>query len=578
MNTLAIVGVVTTLLVAAPTAAEGDRSGAAHDRTRTGSMRVLTDEDLHADKRPRVGDTVMLSDFARCYPRSAISTKSIKGKWWLRPYRAASGQTGHMLCVEERDRDSPQSAIALPLTYKVDLEGVYDIWVGTYRAIHYGGVDIKLTRDKAYGPIQPAFEDGVDGWPPAPEKLSRIIECFYTTADLTGQNFHLRQPRGTYNGVWWGFAQSHIAYIKLIRRDSADVAREVAEKTTQERKGVMIDRDGGSYFYEWGTNTIDCIIQQFEEFRYGNIESINWCVGAGTDIDVPHPLGTPRSSGHGGRLGDQRRYQVLKNFRDNGIDHLHVVVDRCREIGLKIFFSHRIGKRKNYGDTEERDLYRDFLLYLAENYDIDGLTIDFTRHPPFFTQPISQQQQFECINDYLRQLRSGLDRVGQAKGRHLDLNASFETGVFYRGFRTAESNGLDVQTWIDEGIVDCIMPEGRQVEKYIDMCRDKGVKCYPRRGAGMTFDGAAVNRNQTGDPTPADNYQDRPAEADYTSHEIAAGVLKWYDAGADGVFLFNYQYGHTPLRHLPYPQLMRKEVESGETFGRRVGEKIEWLK
>ena len=93
----------------------------------------------------------------------------------------------------------------------------------------------------------------------------------------------------------------------------------------------------------------------------------------------------------------------------------------------------------------------------------------------------------------------------------------------------------------------------------------------------MTFDGDAVNRHQTGDPTPADNYQDRPAEADYTSLEIAEGVLKWYDAGADGVFLFNYQYGQTPLRHLPYPDLIRKEVESGQPFGRRVGEKVEWL-
>ena len=538
---------------------------------------VLTDTDLERGEQPRVGDTVILSDFEKCSPSSAISTTSVKGQWWLRPYKTTSGKLGKMLCVEERDRDNPQSCVAPPVTYSVQLDGVYDIWVGTYRTIHYGGVDIKLTRDKTFAPIQPALEDGVDAWPPEDNKVGRVIECFYKTADLARQNIHLRQPHGTYNGVWWGFAQSHVAYFKLVRRDPADVSQQVAERAKLERKGVMMDRDGGSHFFEWGTDSVDCVIQQLENFGYGNVESLNWCVGAGTDIDVPHPLGTPRSQRAGGRLGDKRRYEVLKGFRDRGIDHLQVVVDRCREIRIKIYFSHRIGKRKNYADTEQRNLYCDFLFYLAEHYDIDGLSIDFTRHPPYFTEDLTQQEKFECINDYLRQLRAGLNQIAAHKSRHLDLNASFETGVFYRGFRTAEINGLDIQTWVNEALVDCIMPEGQEVEKYIKMCQGKKTKCYPRRGVGMTFEGNAVNIKQTGDPTPADNYNDRPAEAEYTPLQVARGVLKYYDAGADGIFLFNYPDAQTPLRNLPYPEILRHEVQSGQLFGRHEGEPIEWL-
>ncbi len=541
------------------------------------SAAVLTDKDLSSGKKPMIGDTVILSDFENCYPRFAISTENVKGKWWLRRYKTASGGTAKMLCIEQRDRDNPQSTMALPLTYNVDLEGVYDIWVGTNRIIHYGGVDVKLSRDKTYTSMEPFFEDGVGAWPPKEDKLDRLVECFYKTADMGGQNIHIRQPHGAFNAHWWGFARSHIAYIKLIRRDPADVARKAAEKAKLQRKGVMFDIDGGSYFYIWGTNQIDCIIQQLEKLRYGNVESLNWCIGAGTDIDVPHPLGTPRSTGSGGRFGDKRRYEILKGFRDNSIDHLQIVVDRCREIGIKIYFSNRIGKRKNLADPKLRNLYSEFLLYLAENYDIDGLSVEFTRHPPYFTEELSQQEKFDHINAYLRQLRAGLDMIGKKKGRHLDLNASFEAGVFYRSFRTAEIIGLDIKTWVDENIVDCIMPEGREVDKYIKMCKGKKVKCYPRRGKGMTFEGGAVNLEQTGDPGAEHNLDDQPAEANYNSMQIAEGFLKYYDAGADGVFIFNMMSPQTPLRNLPYPEIIRKELASGKPFGLHVGEKIEWL-
>ena len=59
----------------------------------------LTDKDLAAGKKPKVGDTVILSDFTKCFPRSALSSKSEKGKWWLRPYKTETTE-GVMLCVE----------------------------------------------------------------------------------------------------------------------------------------------------------------------------------------------------------------------------------------------------------------------------------------------------------------------------------------------------------------------------------------------------------------------------------------------------------------------------------------------
>ncbi|MBP8954719.1 MAG: hypothetical protein KBI47_20185, partial [Armatimonadetes bacterium] len=64
---------------------------------------TLTDADILAGKTPQVGDVVILSDFSRCEPATAIGAQSEKGKWWLRPYKTAT-TSGMMLGIEERDR------------------------------------------------------------------------------------------------------------------------------------------------------------------------------------------------------------------------------------------------------------------------------------------------------------------------------------------------------------------------------------------------------------------------------------------------------------------------------------------
>jgi len=550
----------------------------------------LTGGDLRAGKTPAVGDVVILNDFAACAPESAMTTTSQKGTWWLRPYKTAGGQ-GVMLCVEERDRENPESCMAPPLTYPVDLEGVYDVWVGTYRPrLRGGGIDIKLTRDKVFSTIDPC-EDGVTQWPPAEDQVGRLVEVFYKTADLTGQDLHLRQPYGTYDSLWWGLCNAHVAYLKLVRRSAEEVAREAAARQDIKRKGVVIDRDGFSWVWQYGIEDLECILQQAEPFQYGNVEALNWCIGGSLSTNFPHPMTTGRIRG-GGRLGDKRAERVYRFFEDNGLDVLEALVDRCHELGIKIYASHRanvhyrqsnvwdehpdwhLDSRRglDYANPAARGFYRNFLLYIAKNYDIDGLTIDFSRHRQHFNP--GQEDAFEHMNTYLRELRAGLDRIGAGRGRRLILNASFVCGTWYEGKMPAEQ-GLDVATWVDEGIVDCIMPEGRDVMKYIEMCKGKRVTCYARKTCSLDFDGSALQKN-VHDPTPAEDQQDQPLLMQRTPLEVTEGVLKWYDAGADGVFLFNYQ-SLTTLRHLPYPSLLRQEVASGQPFGRRLGEKVEWL-
>ena len=169
-----------------------------------------------------------------------------------------------------------------------------------------------------------------------------------------------------------------------------------------------------------------------------------------------------------------------------------------------------------------------------------------------------------------------MDRIGTARKKRLVLNASFVTGTWYEG-RTAEQQALDVQTWVNEHLVDCIMPEGKQVAKYIEMCKGKKTRCYGRYSTFQDFAGNGLQAN-IHDPTPEEDRQDAPPLAQLGPMDVMKGTLDWYEAGAAGILLFNQSDAWTTLRHLPYPDLLRRELASGQPFGKHEGEPVEWVK
>ena len=72
--------------------------------------------------------------------------------------------------------------------------------------------------------------------------------------------------------------------------------------------------------------------------------------------------------------------------------------------------------KQRYGITGE------YLLYIVDNYEIDGLTIDFSRCRNYFKPG---EEKPEYMTSFLKELRAGLDRIGMARKKRLVLNAEY---------------------------------------------------------------------------------------------------------------------------------------------------------
>jgi len=148
------------------------------------------------------------------------------------------------------------------------------------------------------------------------------------------------------------------------------------------------------------------------------------------------------------------------------------------------------------------------------------------------------------MTQFLRELRHELDQVGDQLGKRLELSAtSFpaeDENLFY---------GLDLETWIEEGLVDTLVPMGVshssgevELDYYIRLTQGTNCKFYPFLRAGLDRSG---NRRPH---TPA-NYRD--------------SALKAYQAGADGLtiwdeFAVHYRSPYYGLRRLGHVDELKR--------------------
>ncbi len=166
----------------------------------------------------------------------------------------------------------------------------------------------------------------------------------------------------------------------------------------------------------------------------------------------------------------------------------------------------------DWAKEEVRQHFLDFILSYCREYDYDGVELDYGRHPMFFKFG-AEDENMDEMTEFVRQVREGLDEIGQERGRAYLLAVRVPDSP-----TIVRKIGLDVEGWLAEGLLDLLvvgggnMPYAPRLKEFIDMAHQYGLPAYP-----------------------VINHFDEPIQR----RSIASN---FWALGGDGVYIFNY-YG-----------------------------------
>jgi hypothetical protein len=112
----------------------------------------------------------------------------------------------------------------------------------------------------------------------------------------------------------------------------------------------------------------------------------------------------------------------------------------------------------NYAVKEVRDYRLSIIREVVEQYDFDGVHLDFLRHTPFLP-PGRQWENREHLTGFMRDVRTMLQARAAARGRPFLLAARVPDSV-----KGCHTDGLDIETWATGGLVDVLVIGTRTID------------------------------------------------------------------------------------------------------------------
>lgn len=359
---------------------------------------------------------------------------------------------------------------------------------------------------------------------------------------------------------------------------------------------LAVNDDGFSAFHSGRYQSADDLRRAMLAFKDTQVAIMEWCVIAGSRANYPSKVTELIGSGmtEFPRRGDELAHTTLKRMADAGEHTLKIVADACHEAGLACYASLRMngdyaesleggsfaryanssfwwrhpqlritnaagksGQRFSFAFPQVREFKLSILREVVQQ-DIDGINLDFQRHPVFFgfekpmtdafkarygieADGISQDDprwvplRYAIMSGFVRDVRRLLDEAGRAKGRHLGLSVRVD-------WKKYPTWGCDITTWLKEGLLDYLVIGQHGLGGY-DFDITPFVKMAAGSGCAVLFGEEAILSGH-----------DRTAEEDRL---IAAGKMKpaprslltreHYEkraaslraAGAQGIHLFN---------------------------------------
>ncbi len=234
---------------------------------------------------------------------------------------------------------------------------------------------------------------------------------------------------------------------------------------------------------------------------------------------------------------------------DAGIDPVQIFAEETKKRDKEVFFSYRLNGTDmasivplskpllkeahpewliptweafqnpgywNFTVPQVRDYKVSILREVAENYDYDGIEIDFSR-VPVTLPPGHQWENRECLTEFMRAVRAMTLEIEKKRDHPFLLAARIPENL-----EGCHFDGMDVETWASEGLLDIFVLGNRSFDVDISAFRritaGTGIKLYPCMD----------------DHHASDGYLHPPIS-------VFRGVFaNWRHQGADGIQTFNF--------------------------------------
>ena len=330
----------------------------------------------------------------------------------------------------------------------------------------------------------------------------------------------------------------------MMARSSPPVvltAEHIAAVNRPRRIVVNHPADGVQYAVKNGICIQDLIKYElaFATDPNSQIDAEWWCL----DETFPmksRPMTTKASavasSRHlGGQVGTFRRWA------DAGTNLARVYQQATKECGLECFYSYRISTEPanenpplarsqpnwlmesewgtalwNFAEPGVREWKQDVLRELAEDYDFDGLELDFSRNAMLFP-PGHQWTNRGLVNDFMREIRSTTLAIEQRRGRPFLLAARVPDCITGCHF-----DGLEVEAWVNDNLIDMLVLGVRSFELDVEWFRNL-IGSRPIKLLATLDDHHAT-----------DGYS-------WPGIEVFRGVVaNWWQQGIDAIQTFNW--------------------------------------
>jgi hypothetical protein len=438
----------------------------------------------------RVGDAVMLTDFSKAEPASALITgKREKGKWKLIPFATADFQ-GTALSIYSQ---TGPPVVRLSLAAR----GWHAVYVGL--ATVSGGFDIGPNGVKTRLSDEPVFKRMACNLELLANRRAVIQENFLTVTELNGQSLEIAPLPGR---------PANVCYVKLVPLTDEEARAWTARRAQPRAKTSIATFDGHSWIWPYRPQTVAELQEEFRGFEDSDIGKW-WFQVTGADL-VCYQSKVGNIPGEGTSDFPTSNYaaytRTLQVLFKKGINPLQVARDTARSQGVefhvmlrpagwkgsmpyeetfnsKFYDAHpewrcvdRDGTPTFYMSYAVPEVRRHLLELLRETLALqpEGVGFLFNRGMPMilwedaFCRRFREQHQAnarevaeddprifalraEIMTEFLTEVRTLLDETARTQGRKDRYKISLGT------FSKESDNqkfGFDLPRWIERGLVD----------------------------------------------------------------------------------------------------------------------------